>query len=93
MKIKTVYLLVPLHGIMCFSFFLCPLFFTILKAAPVGYGAAGLCGSVQPKRFLIELAAKLAGSTVETLSPFPLKPLILKNENIILKKKSIQPLP
>lgn len=55
------------------------------KDAPVGYGAAGLRGSVQPKRFSIELAAKLAGSTVEMLSPFPLKPLILKNENIIPK--------
>lgn len=30
-KIKAVYLLVPLHSVVCFPFFLRPLFFTILK--------------------------------------------------------------
>lgn len=55
------------------------------KDAPVGYGAACLCGSIQFKWFLIELAAKLAGSMVEMLSPFPLKPLILKMKILFLK--------
>lgn len=41
------------------------------KDVPMGCGAGGLCGSRQPKWFLMELAAGFSGRMLEAFSPFP----------------------
>lgn len=68
-----------------FLSFLCSLFFTILKTLQWALGQQAYVGPYSPNDFLIELTVKLARSTVEILSPFPLKPLILKMKIFFLK--------